>query len=52
MTSINDVPAEEVVDEDLPDDEWDDVYHSGCANWPNCDVVGCGPEGDFPGHRG
>lgn len=34
-------------DSEWPDNIWDDVYHLGCLNWPNCDIVGCGDgEGD------
>lgn len=25
--------------------EWDDVYHLGCASFPNCELEGCGEHG-------
>lgn len=25
-------------------DPYNDMFHFGCTNWPNCDMVGCGGE--------
>ena len=38
-------------EEDLPEDEWDDVYHLGWVNWPHCELLGCGNTDETPGHR-
>ena len=32
-------------------DEWDDTFHLGCSNWPNCEILGCGNDDENPGHR-
>jgi len=30
---------------DLVDlDPYNDIFHLGCPNWPNCDFFGCGEE--------
>lgn len=30
-------------------DPFNDIFHLGCPNWPNCDIEGCG-ESRVPGH--
>lgn len=37
-----DESQEKLVDELKELDPYNDMFHLGCKNWPNCDTEGCG----------